>query len=643
MSVPPPEPHPFALAAWSASHRGLLAVLVLTCFVALLYGTVVPPFEGPDADAHFGYVAFLRDHPGFPPLDAQTAAISHEAVQQPPLYYGIVALLTSPLVLTPTLVMHVPNPQWPEHSARATLTPSDGPPGGWLPARIAVWVSLVGALLAVVATYGLGRTLFPDRPELAVATAAIVGLNPEFLFSAATITNDTWAAAMSALAVWMAARAVTPALPDSQSRLWAGAACGLALGLALLTKYSCVAALVPVGAIFWFGAKQDRAGTFAALAGLAGGALVTAGWWYAHNVIVYGSPLPLAYMQPLMGGMLRENQASWATVWREADWLLHSYWGVFGYGAVAPAPYVDVTNGLLLGGILGAVVMAIRPEASASDDRPPAASRLRLPVVFIASLWFAAQLAIVLQWMRVVHYGNQGRLLFPAAPALALLIVLGWDRLLPRQVRRPLIAAVPIGMLGLALWQATTLQAAYALPTAIAAPTRFDRPVDAHFAGGMTLLGVDLPDGDKVRRGGVLPVMLYWTTSVPITTSYRFFLHLAGPDDHLYARFDGVPFAGRHDTRQWVPGAVFADRYELAVEQLPPSAPAAVGSGDEAGRDEGDETAVDALLSAGFTDLDTGERIPLLGPNGRMARRPDGQPSAERAELGHVRLIGDRP
>ena len=61
--------------------------------LAAAYGLATPDLEAPDAGAHFRYVAFLRHHPQLPAYDLPTALVSHELVQQPPLYYAMVAAL----------------------------------------------------------------------------------------------------------------------------------------------------------------------------------------------------------------------------------------------------------------------------------------------------------------------------------------------------------------------------------------------------------------------------------------------------------------------------------------------------------------------------------------------------------------------
>src|SRR5215207_9010508 len=69
---------------------GLLAALFL--ILVTTYAVIIPPFEGFDALAHYGYVTYLRGHRQLPPLDRPTGAISYELIAHPPLYYALAAL-----------------------------------------------------------------------------------------------------------------------------------------------------------------------------------------------------------------------------------------------------------------------------------------------------------------------------------------------------------------------------------------------------------------------------------------------------------------------------------------------------------------------------------------------------------------------
>ncbi|MBW7883345.1 MAG: hypothetical protein H3C34_12040, partial [Caldilineaceae bacterium] len=209
-------------------YWGLVFAGALFLVFVLLYAQVVPPLEGPDAGAHFRYAIYLRDH-GLPPLDAERAEISHQLVQQPPLYYGLVAAASLFSPGDETLGLEELNPYLEKGlSRRATVTPLE-PPSltvAW-PLYAAVIIATVGGLLAVAGTWLLVHAMMPHTPLLATAAAVVVGLNPQFLFSAATVTNDTWTAATTVLAMWLAVCAL-----KQPQRPWLWLAAGMVAGLA---------------------------------------------------------------------------------------------------------------------------------------------------------------------------------------------------------------------------------------------------------------------------------------------------------------------------------------------------------------------------------------------------------------------------
>jgi hypothetical protein len=507
-------------------------------------------------------------------------------VQQPPLYYGLVRLATAGMAVSPTLALDPLNPHYPGLSHRATLSPPDAGPRAEWPARVAALVSLLGALLAVLASWGLVRQLLPALPEVALAAAAVVGLNPQFVFAAASITNDTWACATVTLAVWGAAYLARGTRPA-----WHWGIVGALVGAAALTKYTGLVVAGPVAVLWlWWAREQSWRNRLRSVAALAAMFLVVAGWWYVGNLARAGALIPLAHLPALGPAAFRSQPTSWRTALGEAGWFSHSYWGVFGYGVLASPAYYRLIAILVTAAVVGLVVLPLR-----LPKLPEARSLVRS--AGLALLWFAANFIGWLSWSRSWRLSNQGRLLFPAAAAIGLLLVLGWWALAPTRWQRRTMAAVPLLFFGLALWQVATLADAYRIPTGLATLPIMDRRLDARFEGGMTLVGVDLPAGGSVVGGKTLPVRLYLRASEAITRPAILYVHAATSDNRNLAGVDSVPAGGRHPVQQWRPGETFADTYQLAASAV----------------------ATDTLttLLVGFYDSVTGEPYRLLDREGK--------------------------
>jgi len=160
-----------------------------------------------------------------------------------------------------------------------------------------------------------------------------------------------------------------------------------------------------------------------------------------------------------------------------------------------------------------------------------------------------------------MHDANQGRLLFPAATAVAATIAIGWGWLpgVQADAAHGILVAL---MLILGISQLGTLHAAYDLPTAVNAP-RPEHPTDAIIGPGLRLVGYDLPHGAQVLEGERLPIRLYWQAAQIIDQDLRTFVQLLDDQSTKLAAIDHVPLGGRHPTRQWRPGQTFAEDIEL--------------------------------------------------------------------------------
>jgi hypothetical protein len=623
------------------AHGLLVGLVVAYLLVAGIYAATIPTFEGFDAQAHFAAIQYFRRAQALPELTPATAAVSYELVPHPPLYYILAALAGSgfPRAEATAAAQASANAYFDKSLAlRQSVTL---PNLGWQDlagASAARAVSLLGGLVVLLCTWWTARRLHERTPTFALAAAAIAAFNPQFLFTAVTITNDGWSAGMAALAL---AAGVEVLLANRPPRAWFWV--GAATGLAALTKYSTLAVVLPLGVLYllylWAGPLERRTWrtALAALAAAAGGFILVAGWWFVRNWLLYREIVPLDRMAEILPTMRRADPYTWQRTFEHIPWLIASFWGVF-VAVIAPPAYLDAARWFMLigfGGLVFGLLMGAVWWRRTSRLLP------HLVIYLVLLPWLGVVAAMVLYWTRTVEYGEQGRLAHVGASAFGLVMAAGWGAWLPaallprlRAWQQGLHLLLALAAVGTALALVPFLQANFGIPPSVtlaappAAPAQQDaravtpdRPLRVSFAGGMRLLGVDFPQGAALEAGKPLPLTLYFTADAPIPADYTLFLHVADAQDRLLYQFDGVPAQGRHPTRQWRPGEVFADTHTIVVDEIPR------GSSPN----DGSEAGGLAFLSLGF--------YPIADPAARVTVYDGGgQPIGDRLVVAPLRL-----
>ena len=281
--------------------------MLLLCAVALVaaaWALLVPPFQAPDENSHFGYAQRLAESFDLPG-DSQRKIFSTEQV-----------LAEDRSNSEQTAAVLQTKPEWSEQAYRrwqlaeerlpagarddggGPNPASTNPPLYYLyeaPAYLAgsrgdifdrlylmrLWSALL-LLVTVTATWLLAGELFGPRLPLQLVAAAVAGLQPMVTFLSAAVTPDSLLFALWSLALWLGVRILKRGLTAGN-----GVALLAVVGLAVVTKASSYA-LVPaallalgVGAYRLRVAGRPRVAVLVAVALLAfavpvGGWLVTA-------------------------------------------------------------------------------------------------------------------------------------------------------------------------------------------------------------------------------------------------------------------------------------------------------------------------------------------------------------------------------
>jgi hypothetical protein len=424
--------------------RGLACICLLYLLVAGAYAVAVPLWEAPDEPAHFYYVQHMLDttRPPLPtgpqpsPYWRDGYVTSGYEWHQPPTYYalasGLLDLSRRLNLLPAHQIYPAINPNFP--AAQPALFVVH--PRQRHEAYLLRLFSVLCGLATVWATSALARYSFPDVTGLPELAAGLVAFTPQFTFINSYVTNDSLAlctAALALAAIFRAGRrSPAAALP---AWLLAGAATALALIVKMTSWFLVPIALLWLAASLWV-PTRDRGP--AAISGLRPAV------WGGYLGIVLVGPLLIWLRWPgwaaqwLVDPSRRINPAYLNVNYVLGLWpLTHvSFWGCFGWVIIwLPVWMLRIFDTALVVGLVAAGVALARGWGSL-------ASATRWAVVALI-----ATLALVLGQFLMFNFTAQqpqGRLLFPALPALTVLIGYGWLALSGRRSRAVVVALLAI-------------------------------------------------------------------------------------------------------------------------------------------------------------------------------------------------------
>ena len=545
---------------WSC--RLLAVVLLAFVVLATWYSLTIPLGEAPDEPPHFTYIRYLAQHGRLP------ATIEEHEAFQPPLYYALGAVLTfwiedepdAPFVLRANANYDVVDPSAPKNLLLHT-TQEAWPFRGWVLAwHLVRLVSVAFGAVTVWAVYRFGRVLFPDRPAIPLAMAALVAFTPQFLFMSSVSNNDNAATTFSALVLWQVAALLHD--PERTQARKRSALLGVLLGLGLLSKASLVALVPVVGlAILAAGAQSLTAKLGDRLAYAFGSLLLAAGvtallcaWYFMRNWLLWGDPLGWTFT--LQVSALRQDPLSLDVL----SWLFRGIFRSFWLGwigiAFDEALYWLIASVCLLG-LAGFVAWLVRGWRVLGG-----ATRWTLALL---GLHAAITVVSLVQWTATVLGTDQGRLIYPLLPTVMLILVVGcawWAR---GAMQKWVLGGLVLGMLILAILTPVCYIAPVHAPPPVATEGELAAatPLNVDW-DGVRLLGYRL-ESDRVQPGGKLVLHLYWQALQPIDRDLMALIQLVDESGQFLMYTDGSPTAGRDTTDHWTPGASLSSRHLLSI------------------------------------------------------------------------------
>jgi hypothetical protein len=595
-----------ARASFNVKRAALPVLLAAFVLLGSLYAVATPLFEVSDELWHYPMVKTLADGQGLPVQNPANPGPWRQEGSQPPLYYALMAAVTSWIDTSDINVVRWINP----HADNGVITPDGNNNiiihtfreawpwyGTVLAVRLIRFLSVLLGAGTVYFTYRLALELAPGHDDLALAAAGFTAFTPMFVFVSASVNNDNLAILLSAAILWLLVRWLRGRSPR---RAWEFVLLGTLLGAAALSKTSALGLWplaggvlawiqikpwlesrplretdppkkpVPaVGQVWGAGDERRRRLDWPAFSVLRpwsfvlvfGTALIISAWWFIRNFILYRDWLGWNAFLDAVGR--RPHLAGLLQLWGERVGFVQAYWGLFG-GVSVPMP--DWAY-LALNGIAGlAAIGLIWGLAQAARRRQVGLNEV-IPWGLVVA-WIVLIMVGLIRWTSLT-WASQGRLIFPAISAIGVLAAAGLARIwrglpwLALAFMGALTAVVPFVVIG------PHYQAPQPLTGAQLGQitNRLDNGAGADFSGEMKLLGYQLQER-AVAPGQSLHLTLFWQAQTAMDRNWSIFVHVVDDQGVIVAQRDRYPGNGALATTLLAPGEAFADDYVIPIPDV---------------------------------------------------------------------------
>ena len=425
------------MRALDEAKKTIPAALVVYVLTAAAFLLLVPPLETPDEQHHLNYVNFVSRNLVLPDQYAAEKCVIGEG-HQFPLYYmtgaAVVRLFDADGSVDLT---DVPNKKHRLLGGDSLTVPSFRHAGVDIfkarSDRLAFYalrvLSLLFGLITIVFIYRLAK-LFFEVPVWAGFAAVLAATLPQFVFISISVSNDGLSNTLAAASLFYMAKI---AVSKDSPKVWKDhLRLGIALGLGILAKKSGLVLLAPAAIVLirsaWLRRPARRA--LRALAPAAATVVIIAiltGWVFARNRVLYGeflgSRMEMKTLEPL--GFVDEKTPTAAYVLNDfLGPVGTSFVAMFGQWASFLPPFVYYFYlALLAAGLAGVIISLIKKGIRAFET------------CFLLVVLFAALGAVF--YYNLTFTQPQGRLIFPALGAIAVLVALGVQQLFSRFKARP--------------------------------------------------------------------------------------------------------------------------------------------------------------------------------------------------------------
>ncbi len=384
---------------WNSSGP-LIILLAVSTGLFLLWSFLVPIYEAPDEPHHWHYALYLHQYWRLPVYSPELVEAN-----SPPLYY----LLISPFASDSAEPRPIINQNFETPSPPRWFDDSSKDLKRYWSLRLARIFSVAISTLTVYFCYLLGTEATGNKTT-GLLTGGIVAFLPQFSFRGMNISNDVLVTSMGALTTYLIVRLI------KRGFSWqVGILVAITSALAFLSKTNALFLPVPLGLalISTKGTWRSRLCRLSVF----GITFLIVTPWLIRNQILYGDPLANRIMLTVVANIVDIKPITslyFFTTFPKN--LFFSFIGFFGWMNLRLPDWLYLIFGGL--SILAAAGYVWRTLQHKIDGR--------LTLILLTFPILSLAIAV---YINLTFSQPQGRYLFPALAAIALLAALGLEGL----------------------------------------------------------------------------------------------------------------------------------------------------------------------------------------------------------------------
>jgi len=382
------------------NEKKLLAlILILALLLRVTFALIVPIFEKPDEKSHFEYVEFIVDNKKLP---VQQEGQHGAEFFQPPFYHVLASFILG------FVGAFTENTQYRVISLRV--------------------LSILVSMFTLFWIYKIASMLFRNN-ALILGIVAFASFLPSNINMNSAVTNANFGDLLSTLIIYLLLNIMTKKEIQKKDILLLG----LVAGVALITRLSIIPVIlaIPFAFIIRYSPKirANIKNIIKPLLVIGVIAIIISGWNFLRNFALYGDFLGINAMK--LASLPDEINPDLMFIVKLLGWTFITFWAAFGRTNGIFVGNLDSAGGIALFALFYSFLLVLALLAiyglyrflkKVKRDKNLEIGRKKS--LFVLAIHLAI-LSLVFVYFSLYDFQPQGRLFFPAMPAIAVFFTLG--------------------------------------------------------------------------------------------------------------------------------------------------------------------------------------------------------------------------